>query len=214
MSKDMLGAAIRAAVGVPQNRLEALAKIASAMATDNPNGGEWHSRFLGVLKEDLASPASGLLDPVATIEVGEVASFIANDKFREGKTTDGVSIAWLGSNFENNFLGKTEKDIAPATLRIQKLKKDSLDVPIIAELGDTAETTLTQLWELMKLQGSGQKGSLLVNGYANIFYIRDKNDVLWAVRARWRAGHGGWGVGAFSVEDPGRWDADLQVVSR
>jgi len=155
-----------------------------------------------------------LLDPVTTSEVAGVVSFIAKDKFREGKTTDSVKIAWLGSNFENNFLGKTEKDVAPATLRIQKLKEASLDTPILAELGDRAETTLAQLWELMKLQGSGQNGVLLVNGYANIFYVRDKNDVLWAVYALWYSVSDGWDVGADSVEHPRRWDVDNRVVSR
>ncbi|MFA6278757.1 MAG: hypothetical protein WCS97_01940 [Candidatus Paceibacterota bacterium] len=158
--------------------------------------------------------AKKLLNFVTTTNVSEVTSFIVKDKFREGKTTDGVKIAWLGSNFKENFLGKTERGIASATLRIQKLTKDSLDAPILTELGDTAETTLAQLWELMKLQGSGQEGKLLVNGWANIVYIRDKNENLWAVYARWSSGSDGWVVGAYSVESPGRWGADFQVVSR
>ncbi|MFA6278794.1 MAG: hypothetical protein WCS97_03320 [Candidatus Paceibacterota bacterium] len=55
MKKDMLGSIVRAAVGVPQNRLEVLAKIASAIAEDNPNGNEWFSRFENLLKEELSS---------------------------------------------------------------------------------------------------------------------------------------------------------------
>ncbi|MHB8860216.1 MAG: hypothetical protein ACYC48_00570 [Minisyncoccota bacterium] len=38
MSKDMLGSVVRAAVGVPQERLDTLAKIASKLAADNPAG--------------------------------------------------------------------------------------------------------------------------------------------------------------------------------
>jgi len=53
MSKDMLGAVVRAAVSVPQNRLEVLAKIASAIAEDNPNGDEWYTSFRGLLKAGL-----------------------------------------------------------------------------------------------------------------------------------------------------------------
>ena len=46
----MLGSMIRAAISVPQDRMDVLAKIASAMAADNPNGNEWHSRFKELLK--------------------------------------------------------------------------------------------------------------------------------------------------------------------
>jgi len=55
MSKDMLGSVIRAAVGVPQDRMDVLAKIASAMAADNPAGEAWHARFKEQLKEGLLS---------------------------------------------------------------------------------------------------------------------------------------------------------------
>jgi len=168
-------------------------------AVVNKLGGmEGVQRFLSGTSEVVTKIASSLLEAITTIEVAGVTSFVAKDKFREGKATDGVKIAWLGSNFENNFLGKTEQNVAPATLRIQKLKKDSLDTPIISELGDTAETTLAQLWELLKLQGSGQGGKLLVNGRANIAYIRDKNDLLSAVLAYCYADCGGGDVGAIS----------------
>lgn len=166
------------------------------------------------VSSELISPASTLLELVTTSEVAGVSSFIAEEKFREGKTTDGVKTVWFNDNFKKNFLGKREQSIAPATLRIQKLKKDSFDAPILAELGDAAETTLAQLWELLKKQGSGQKGTLLVNGWANIAYIRDKNGNLWAVRAGWDSAYDGWDVSALSVGSPGRWIAGSLVVSR
>lgn len=155
-----------------------------------------------------------ILTLVATVKDVAVESFVALDKFREGKTTDGVRVAWFGDNFKKNFLGKTEKSVAPTTLRIQKLEKNSPDAPILTDLGDTADTFLANLWELLKKQGSGQKGILLVNGYANIFYIRDVHNELWAVHASWDAGNDGWYVGADSVTSPGGWDAGCQVVSR
>ena len=155
-----------------------------------------------------------LLEAITTAEVPSIASFVAKEKFRSGKEIDGVKIYWLGDNFKENFLNKKETDIAPATLRIQKLKNSSLDTPILAELGDKAETTMAHFWELLKQQGSGQKGNLLVNGYANIAYIRDENGVLWAVCAYWSSGRDGWDVVADAVECPDEWNADDQVVSR
>ncbi|MBU6388718.1 hypothetical protein KGQ72_02515 [Patescibacteria group bacterium] len=68
MSKDMLGSVVRAAVGVPQNRMDVLAKIASAMAADNPAGEAWHARFKAQLKEGLPSIESV---PPATFERNE-----------------------------------------------------------------------------------------------------------------------------------------------
>jgi len=55
MSKDMLGSVVRAAVGVPQNRLDALAKIASAMAADDTAGSMWHERLQKLLNDGIAS---------------------------------------------------------------------------------------------------------------------------------------------------------------
>lgn len=37
---------------------------------------------------------------------------------------------------------------------------------------------------------------------------------LWAVNANWNSGNGGWNVEANSVENPDRWNADNQVLSR
>jgi predicted metal-dependent peptidase len=97
-------------------------------------------------------------------------------------------------------------------LRVSQLKKNSLDKPILAELGDKAETTLSAIWELLTKQPNGESGVLLTNGYANIFYVRDAKGVLWAVGARWSSG--GWYVCASSVEGPGGWNEGSQVFSR
>lgn len=155
-----------------------------------------------------------ILTLVATVKVAAVEHFVAAEKFREGETTDGVKVAWLGNNFKTNFLGKTEEGVEEAELKLHKLNQDSLDAPIMNELGDTDETMLAHLWELLKQQPNGEEGKLLVNGWANVAYIRDVNDELWAVSACWDADRGGWDVEADSVTRPGRWDADSQVVSR
>ena len=91
--------------------------------------------------------APDLLEPVATVELPAVDTFLANDHFRVGDEVDGVKIGWLGSNFRHAFLGKTETCVASATLRVQRLLKASLAAPIIAELGGeaVAETPLAQM---------------------------------------------------------------------
>ncbi len=92
--------------------------------------------------------------------------------------------------------------------------KNSFDGPIIAELGGEAkaETTLTEIYDLMDRQSEGREGVLLNNGWANIFYVKDLAGVLRAVGVRWD--DAGWRVFADSVEDPTEWYAGRQVFSR
>lgn len=168
------------------------------------------------LKKVAKAIASALLVLVATVSVAATTvPFVAAEKFVINTKADAnVSIYYLGSNFKTHFLGKTEKPFASSELNVHKLLKNALDKPIIEELGGEAkaETTLTEMFSLMEAQGHGQKGTLLTNGWVNIFYIRDVNGVLWAVRCRW-AGDG-WDCRACSVADPREWAAGRQVVSR
>ncbi|MDD3531354.1 MAG: hypothetical protein PHV99_02070 [Candidatus Pacebacteria bacterium] len=169
--------------------------------------------FAEAVKNRVVETAKKILSLVTTVKVSAVDRFIVAEKFRIGET-DGVKIGWVGQNFKDIFLGKTEEDVPEATLRIHQLEQASLDAPITGELGDTAKTFLANLWELLRRQGHGQEGKLLVNGYANIFYIRDANNGLWAVNASWHADNGYWDVEADSVTDPNGWRAGSQVVSR
>lgn len=41
-----------------------------------------------------------------------------------------------------------------------------------------------------------------------------RTNVLWAVNANWNADNDGWNVEANSIENPNRWNAGNQVVSR
>lgn len=142
--------------------------------------------------------------------------FVAKKKFR----IDSKEVKFYGiwDNFREWFLsagdGKTEDPIGEQTLRYGKLTKNSVDGPIIEELGGEAkaETTLSDLYDLLKKQANGEKGVLLINGYANIFYIRDQSGVLRSVYAGWS--DGGWRVSAISVECPSEWNAGRQVFSR
>ncbi len=153
---------------------------------------------------------SALLEEVGIVSLPATGKFITSYHFATGNKE--VKIACVWDNFQNNFLSKVENPQGKTTLRISKLKKNSLDASILAELGSKAETTLANIWELLKKQTNGESGKLLTNGYANIFYVRDSKGVLWAVRVRW---HGdGWCVNAYSVGDPRGWFEGFQVFSR
>jgi hypothetical protein len=141
--------------------------------------------------------------------------FVSMDKFV--KDSKEVKFYAIWGNFTNWFLtddGKIEEPISEQTLRYGNLTNNSIDGPIIEELcGEAkAETTLSELYDLLKKQPKGEDGDLLTNGRANIFYIKDRSVVLRAVRVDWD--DGGWVVCAYSVEDPDEWNAGNRVFSR
>jgi len=141
--------------------------------------------------------------------------FVAKDKFR--KDSKEVKFYGIWNNFTEWFLsgnGKIEEPIDEKELRYGKLIKSSVDGPIVEELGGEAkaETTLTELHDLLKKQANGEEGDLLTNGYANIFYVKDTSGVLRAVYVYWYGGC--WDVRARSVEDPHGWLVGSRVFSR
>ncbi|OHA63737.1 MAG: hypothetical protein A3J30_01285 [Candidatus Wildermuthbacteria bacterium RIFCSPLOWO2_02_FULL_47_9c] len=151
-----------------------------------------------------------LLETVGTVTVPAITElFIAEEKFSVGDTP---KIVWVSGLFRGWFGSKTEKPMAKTELRIAKLTKSSVDGPILEELGECAETTLSQIHALLAQQPNGEQGLLLTNGLANIFYCLDIEGTLRAVRVHW--GGNGWYVDADSVEDPFRWSAGSRVFSR
>lgn len=160
--------------------------------------------------------ASELLSFLGTsVSPATTEKFVAKKKFVvDTSKTAKVKISYVDSNFQIWFYGKTEEPKLSTTLSRYKLLKNSVDGPIIAELGGetVVETTLQDVWTKMVAQANGETGELLINGYANIFYIRDINGTLRAVSVYW--GADGWRVGAHSVDDPVEWSAGLRVFSR
>lgn len=206
--------------GVTPEQLEDAKRRFEGMVTQYSSG----SRFQrAISNRDFKDELFGLFDRlgavilslVATVSVAAVKSFRAADHFKGGETVDGVKV-WLGENFKKCLLGKTECDVPAGMLRIHRLEKNSVDSPIIAELGEeaAAETFLAQIWQLLKLQPTGQEGKLLVDGKANIFYVRDDNGTLWAVSCRWDSGYRDWRLEAVPVTDPYGWRSGIRVLSR
>jgi len=153
-----------------------------------------------------------MTDITVTLDLG---SFTASDHFKvDTSRKAAVKISYLGDNFREWMFGLKEQPPDENYLCCYELLKNSVNGPIIEELGgeQKVETTLSEIFALMKKQRNGEKGALLTNGYANIFYVRDINGVLRAVRVNWYGD--GWLMSADSVEGPGRWGAGNQVFSR
>ncbi len=175
-----------------------------------PDGPVWLEEFKKYLRKEKTWTFS-IFKHITAVSVPGVAKFVVADHFKVDNT-DGVRIVWLNDNFKKVFLSKTEKNIEGCDLNVYDLTKASLDVPILAELGDRAEIALAHLWVLLKRQPNGGLGSLLTNGFANIFYVRDDNGILWAVYADWLGVS--WGLSVYSVGNPRGWDAGRRVFSR
>ena len=157
-----------------------------------------------------------LLEFIGNVDVlATKKKFVAKKKFIIDTSDKAkIKISYLGDNFQEWFLSKTEKSIEATKLRYSRLTECSVDEPIITELGgeEKAETTLTEVFSLMEKQPNGKDGDLLNNGYANIFYVRDADGVFRAVSVRW--GVGGWGVDASTLEGPDGWVVGRQIFSR
>lgn len=102
---------------------------------------------------------------------------------------------WFG-DMEFNDASKS------STLFSIKLPRIMSDQEIMAELKPT-ELTLGEVY--YALETADRSGWTL-------FYVKDKDGVLRAVRVFWRGD--GWGVRARSVEDPDGWYDGFQVFSR
>lgn len=127
-------------------------------------------------------------------------------KSKQVKITEGLyNIAWISSTFKENF-GNMKATKVKSNLEYKVLPRYMNDRDIISEL-KPSEVTLGDFANALE-----NNSHLLKNGYANIFYIRNSENILWAVYARWYGG--GWCVLANSVEDPFEWSGGGRVLSR
>ena len=161
--------------------------------------------FASAVKNRAGNVVKKLLDFVTTVGIVGIASFVAAEKFRLGKTIDGIKVGWLGDNFKAGFLSKIEEQTPALEIREHELLKNSRDPAIITELGgeENVEITLGQFWEFLKTAD---------RRFWYVAYIRDTKGVLWAVYANW--GSGSLYVGADSLGSPDEWSAGYRFLSR
>ncbi|TSC90700.1 MAG: hypothetical protein G01um10142_295 [Parcubacteria group bacterium Gr01-1014_2] len=115
-----------------------------------------------------------------------------------------AGVVWMGGNFNAQLLGLEVVATEDAELAIRKLEEASLDAPILAELGDKAEISVSQFRAFLAENRESREWF--------IFYLKGKDGNLWAVRASWL--DDGWYVHANSVEHPYEWDRGHRVLSR
>lgn len=122
----------------------------------------------------------------------------------------------VSNEFIDRILSVAERVMEgqPSELKSWDIRKDATDTQIRSEL---PEDHLVELWQIAKLieaQPNGEKGLLLTNGHANLFYVKGKGGQVFVVLVYWLAGHGEWGVDAWLLDEGVRWDAGRRVFSR
>ncbi len=132
-------------------------------------------------------------------------AFRVGDRFIVDESAE-VPISFLNENWKSWFgdmvVGATEA----CDLEVHKLTEDSLDKPIIEEIGqELCETSPAVLYAMMK------NGHLSKDKWY-LLYMKDINGVRRAVGVCWRVG--GWRVDAYSASCPLGWGAGGRVVSR
>ena len=169
--------------------------------------------MLGEVVKRESEKILGLVD-ATIVTLALTKPFVVKDFFVvDTSETAKVKISYLGDSFQTEFLSQVLGVRQAFSLSAwKKLTRSSPVKPMIAELGENHETDIGVVFDLMSRQPNGEKGVLLTNCYANIFYCKDTAGVLRTVYARW-AGDG-WCVYSDSVGDPNVWGGGTQVFSR
>jgi hypothetical protein len=153
--------------------------------------------------------ATALLEPLeTTVVAGSAAPAAIRDFFKSG---NGVRFSSIFGEFKSRFFDKIEKARPDVAYRKYRLLSIAPDSPIISELGgeDQVEGSVAAALALVRQQGRGERGFLQTNGYANIFYARDRKGALCAIRIGWA--EDGWVLDAIPVKDPVAWNGKHEI---
>lgn len=125
---------------------------------------------------------------------------------------------WTSSNFNNFILSGASKKMSAneATVGYADLAQAANDAEIGAELSkgyvfEDVGTFLVHLATLIEGQWGGKEGTLLNNGYVNIFYVKVNGEVF-AVGVYWFADSLEWACSADRLGDF-RWSAGYRAFS-
>ena len=150
-----------------------------------------------------------LLLKMETVQLPEVDEFVLTEEVLKK-----ANVGYVGDNFKRLFFGIREENVGAGTIITHRLERNSLDAPILAELGDKARIHLAHFFGLLIKQSNGQSGFLLTDEGANIAYIIGNDGNFWVVCARWGPYNYNWAVFTeSSVGDMDVWAAGDQIFS-
>ncbi len=142
----------------------------------------------------------------STAIMADEKKFIVNDNFKvDIREVADLKISFLGESFRAWFENTKEPRFLGGTIEGRDLVRSATASVIFSEFNERRkiETTLREIHDLMKIQKNGDKGTLLTNGAANIFFVGDINNQLRVVRIRFYAEC--WRVNSYLVTRPTKW---------
>ena len=151
-----------------------------------------------------------ILKEIGVVKVVETPNSV-DPIFLSPSTTESgakVKIGLTGKDFDRWFVGGVSE------LKYSILTKPSANHEILTRLGDKAITTLSNLAYLLSLHANGNNEVLLTEMYANIFYIRDQQDIIRAVSIYQNRLPCHWILYPVAITDSYKWSAGHRVFSR
>jgi hypothetical protein len=122
MSKDMLGSVVRSAVGVPQRRLDLLAKLGSLLSEEKALGKDWHEHLKQVVEEGLSPKMSSLGSVEINYDQPIAEKFEKNPEVLSWHCAGSVSIQQLDLMFPDERTGVVV--CHPSVLRFRRKMRE------------------------------------------------------------------------------------------
>lgn len=195
-SKHMLGIVVEKLVTVPVTMLGAVFDLLEKLCS--ANGMEWYEALKMFLRKEnpwiaeVEKPVSGLLKLIKSVELPAIGASRPEKYIKvTSQRMRGIAkvlISGIGEDVYGLIKGRLEPEETATTIRLYELCQCSGIDTILAEVGENIEVGFGRMFQMMKKQGLGQEGVLLVNGDANHFCVYDRDGILCMVSLGWSCG--------------------------
>jgi hypothetical protein len=145
--------------------------------------------LIGLKVKSVIRKLKDLILVLAGIQIPDIAEFIVREYFKMGM--NGITKIWMSDRFQEVILANAPQKTSLISQAIDKFKlsKSMWDSAMLNELGQPKPYSIGEFLALAKHLTSGQptgkEGTLLNNGYANIFYVEAADGRMVAVYVFW-----------------------------
>jgi len=124
-----------------------------------------------------------------------------------------IGVFYIDPEIREHLARKEEGRLSGSQIiRIHRLLRQSLDMPILMRLGAQCALTFEHIAFLLQRQRKGERGKLSTYGGVNVAYV-ELCGLLSSVSIRWVPEGDGWAFEALSVDHPLQWPAGTQILS-
>ena len=161
----------------------------------------------------LKGAVNGLLAYVTTVRVPAIKRFAGSDAWGYvGVNKDGVKIAFLGKNFQEQFGNVVEENVPETELEVSRLQRYADAKEIVGAIPREKRVVRpSQIYQVVRVQEACDHSGLNMDGY-NLFLACGADGNFWLVGVD-RFGDG-WFFDALPLGYPSRWCDGDRVFSR